>query len=85
MQDEWRGSSLDDALTIWWQDDETESYRVVPFIISWGLWIARNDAIFKGRLRTPVEIATKAVGIIIFYLDTTSPSRIWPVVQDHIN
>jgi hypothetical protein len=41
--------------------------------------------ILKDRLRTPVEIATKAVGIIVFFLDTASPSRIQPIVQEHIN
>lgn len=58
---------------------------MVPLIIPWGPWIARNDSIFKDKSRTLVEIASKVVDIIVFYLDFDPPPRMWPVTMEHIN
>ena len=63
----WEGFSLDETLHAWWQADDSCNLRVVPFIISWGVWIARNEVIFNNRPCTPVEIAIKVVGIIAFF------------------
>ena len=58
---------MNDAFFLWWRYDATKDYRVVPFIISWGIWIARNDAIFKDLTKTPTEISSKTVGIFEFF------------------
>lgn len=58
---------------------------MIPLIISWGLWIARNDLIFKDKGRSHVEIATKAVGLILFYTYVDSPPRMRPVSLESIN
>lgn len=53
---------------------------VVPFIISWGLWISRNDLIFKDITKTPSEIAIKVVGIVEHFLDLVPNVRVHPIV-----
>ena len=68
MQAEWRGFTLDEAFLHWWKSDANKDYRAVPFIISWELWISRNDSIFKDITKTLAEIMITVVGIIVFYL-----------------
>lgn len=42
---------------------------MVPLIISWGIWIARNECIFKDSHRSVLEIVSKVVGLIVFFSD----------------
>ena len=85
LRTEWRGLSLDDAFSSWWHSEETKSHRMVPLIISWGLWIAKNELIFKDKGSSPVEIALKAVGLIVFYTDSDPPPRMRSVTSKIIN
>ena len=64
---DWRGNSVEDALSSWWQDEGAQNHKVVPLIISWGIWIAINEVIFKNKSSSPGDIASKAAGIITFF------------------
>lgn len=50
---DWRGNSLEDALSSWWQDEGARNHKVMPFINCWGIWIARNESIFNNKNSSP--------------------------------
>ena len=76
---------MDDFFSTWWRSEATKAYRAIPFIISWGLWIANNDSIFKDIPKTPFEIAIKVVGIAEHFLDLVPQVRFRPILQENIN
>jgi len=43
----WEGQGLLEAWQNWWHSSLNERERSIPFIITWGTWLARNQAIFK--------------------------------------
>ena len=57
----------------------------MPFIISWGLWIARNEVIFNDRHGSPMEIASKVVSIIAYFLNSVPAPRRGVMAQELIN
>ena len=76
---------MDEALSSWWHADGTQNHKAVPFITSWALWIAINELIFNNKHSSPSEIASKAAGIIAFFIDSSPSQCMRIVVQKHIN
>lgn len=76
---------MDHSFSTWWRSESTKAYRAIPFIISWGLWITRNDSIFKDITNTPSEIAIKDVGIAEDFIDLVPKVRYRSIVQEIIN
>ena len=52
---------------MWMQNRHTNSYRDLPHIISWGSWIAQNNAIFKYVSCNPVVTTANVVGILAHF------------------
>lgn len=75
---------MNGAFSLWWRSDATKDHKVVPFIISWGLWIM-NDSTFKDLTKTHSEIAIKVVVIIEYFLDLAPNVRVRTIVQELIN
>lgn len=42
----WEGRSVGAAWDVWWHESTEENRKALPLIISWGVWLARNRAIF---------------------------------------
>ena len=82
---EWIGPSLEEAFKCWWSVDFSKSHKIIPLIISWGIWIARNNSIFNDKGCSEVEIATKVVGLILFFSDVDHPHRVREVYMESIN
>ena len=55
----------------------------MPLIVSWGIWIARNECIFNDLSRTVLEIVTRAVGLIVLFTDVDAllRHRLCPTIQ----
>ena len=68
LQVECKGVSLDDDFSTWWRSKSTKAYKVITFIITWGIWIARNYLIFKDITKIRSKIAIKSVGIAEHFL-----------------
>jgi ribonuclease HI len=52
----------------WWVSDRaTKRIRELPCIITWGVWIVRNKAIFQGLTTTPETVASQSLGILSFF------------------
>ena len=82
---DWSGPSLEEAFKCWWNAEYSKSFQMIPLIISWGIWIARNNLIFNDKGCSEVEIATKAVGLILFFLDADHPPCVTEVTVESIN
>lgn len=73
IRGDWRGASIEDALSLWWGAGGYRQHKVAPLIISWGIWISRNAFSFNGSLVSPTETAYKATSILAFFFDSDSP------------
>ena len=62
-----------------------EGHKIIPLIISWGIWIARNSLIFEDRRSLNLDIASKAVRIILFFSNGEKPPRSREVSAEAIN
>lgn len=81
----WEGPSLVEAFKLWWDAEASKSHKIIPLIISWGIWIARNNLIFEDIICLEVEIASKDASLILFFFDVESHSRVWEVSVETIN
>lgn len=74
---------MDEAFSFWWNSVGHKSLRMMTLIVSWGIWIARNECIFNDTHRSILEIMAKAVGLIVFFSDTEAlpQHRLCPSVQ----
>ena len=64
----WVGDSLEGDFLRWWRMGATKALRALPLIISWGVWLAKNDVIFNDLIKVPTEIAIKVMGITDHYV-----------------
>lgn len=85
LQSVWEGPSLVEAFKFWWDTEATKSHGIIPLIISWGIWIARNNLIFEDIRCSEVEIATMAASLILFFSDVESHTRVREVFEENIN
>ena len=76
---------MEEAFKIWWSAECSKSHRIIPLIISWGIWIARNKLIFDDIGCSEVEIAIKAIGLILFFIDGDHHTRVREVTVESIN
>jgi hypothetical protein len=51
----------------WLQDPAHKKIKDLPFLISWGIWLARNSAIFKEKETIPEIIATTSLLILAHF------------------
>ena len=85
LQVDWVGASLKEDLSTWWRSEATKSFRDILLINSCGIWLARNDMIFKDIIKVPSEIAIKVVGIVEHFLDLNPHGRTLIILQESIN
>lgn len=67
IRSKWHGLSMEEAFSLCKNFVVSKSLRILSLIISWGIWIARNDCIFNDIHRSMLEIAAKTVGLIVFF------------------
>ena len=79
----WHGGTMDEAFSLWWNTVGSKSLRMMSLIVPWGIWIARNECIFKDTRRSILEIIAKVMGLIMLFSDTDAlpRHRLCPVVQ----
>jgi ribonuclease HI len=70
-----------EALQNWLSDHQNHEYKALPLIICWGIWIARNKAIFENKHVSIAHISLQCINIFsAFPQKSTSSStpRITP-------
>jgi hypothetical protein len=49
LNDSWVGEYIDEGLRIWTNKKDVDNLKVIPIIMGWGLWLARNVNLFKEK------------------------------------
>jgi len=63
----WDGPSLEQSWKNWISNPNTKGKLSLPLIVNWGIWLARNAAIFTEKLSTPEVTAAKCISIMTAY------------------
>ena len=71
----WEGEIVELAWVRWMADRSLKSFISLPVVVSWGIWIYRNQSIFEGKVVTPQLVATNLVAIANHFLTTKKPPR----------
>ena len=59
----WEGISVNSAWETWWRSFSRSKLKTLPLLIIWGIWLARNGAIFKEKGSIPEITSTQTVGL----------------------
>jgi hypothetical protein len=54
----WMKGSLNDNLKEWFDRRELNNFRVVPYLVIKGIWLARNACIFEDKQTPPFQVIT---------------------------
>jgi hypothetical protein len=65
---QWEGHTLEQAWKNWWENSTYKTYRLLPLLITWGVWIARNESIFKEATTTPRKTSLNSLSILSSFL-----------------
>jgi hypothetical protein len=66
----WIDHSLEQAWRDWWENKELKAYKLLPLLIIWGVWLVRNEVIFKEAFLAPEKTTLKSLAILSSYLPT---------------
>jgi len=59
----WEGHTVNSAWERWWRNAPNANLKTLPLLVIWGIWLARNGAIFQERASIPEIVSAQAVGI----------------------
>ena len=71
---QWEGESVGDAWLYWWRSTNP-TQRKLPLLVLWGVWLARNQAIFKDVFCSPALTGTLSVGIYYSFPEQIRAAR----------
>jgi hypothetical protein len=60
----WDGPIVELAWQVWCHDLAHKKIKSLPLIICWGIWLARNKAIFQDRPSLPDCIVAQGLSIL---------------------
>ena len=63
MEYRWEGESVNRAWENWWRTVSLYKLKALPLIVIWGIWLARNGAIFQDKAFVPKITSAQAVGL----------------------
>ena len=67
---------MEDAWKAWSSSSQTTQIRALLLLHMWGIWLARNKAIFLEKYSSPKEVARKGLDIISYFPQTkNNPNR----------
>ena len=61
------------------------TYKSLPSILCWGVWIHRNNCIFEDRVTTPQVVASNILAIAAHFIAVEKPPRIREIRQEPID
>jgi len=77
----WEGESVGNAWDLWWRRTPQKKLKSLPLLIIWGIWLARNKAIFQDIPSLPDLTCVMAVG---FYNAFPEHVRAKKQRRDHV-
>jgi len=60
---QWSGVSIGAAWEDWWRRTTIQKHKYLPLLVIWGIWLARNKAIFNDKPSLPEITAVQSVGL----------------------
>ena len=64
QQCEWNGKMLESTWKSWLLEASHKNLKSLPLIISWGVWLTRNRAIFHEKYMVAKLVAAKSLSIL---------------------
>jgi len=61
---QWSGESIGAAWEDWWRRNTQQKLKFLPLLVIWGIWLARNKAIFMDKPSLPAITAIQSHGIL---------------------
>ena len=61
----WEGVTILDAWERWRRMEKEDIMRVLPLLVYWGIWLARNNVVFKEKVCTPTIMAGQTCGVAL--------------------
>lgn len=81
----WNRENFEQALLAWTTDWIMSSYKSLPAIVCWGIWIHRNKGIFEDMITTPQVVASNILAIANHFTTEPKPPRTREPRQEHID
>lgn len=81
---QWEGETVGDAWLSWWRSTNL-TQRKLPLLVLWGVWLARNQAIFKDVFCSPALTGTLSVGIYNSFPEQIRAGRPRRIISLHID
>jgi hypothetical protein len=66
----WINHTLEQAWRNWWENRGFKRYRLLPLLIIWGVWLAKNEVIFNEVILAPEKTTLNRLAILSLYLPT---------------
>ena len=61
----WEGVTILDAWERWRRMEKEDIMRVLPLLVYWGIWLARNNVVFKDKVCTPTITVGQTCGVAL--------------------
>ena len=69
----------------WTKNPGNKTFKVLPLLISWGIWLARNSGNFKEKATLPENLIAQSLAIIAHFPQTTPTKTSRPKFQEFID
>ena len=81
---DWTEQSFEDAWKTWSTSPHIAHLKSLPLVHSWGIWIARNKAIFQDKESSPEAIAKHGLDIVSYFPQTKGAPTVRIVTEEQI-
>jgi hypothetical protein len=79
------GDSIKQALHEWLSSRNMTSYKALPAMVCWWIWIHRNKGIFKDMITTPQVVASNILAIASHFSSVQKSSWVREIRQETID
>jgi hypothetical protein len=73
LKDIWGGTLVDECMKWWCENGNLKSFRVLPLIIAWGIWLARNASLFEDMHIPTIQCASQGLNFLSCFKKTKIP------------
>lgn len=81
----WNKECLEDRLKVWYERQELKIFRPIPYLVCWGICIARNAILFENRFIPSFHVCDQTCAIYNHCKPTVkdgTPGQVGEVVVD---
>jgi hypothetical protein len=69
----------------WFMRKDLKQLRVIPFLVLWRIWIARNESIFEGKLVPSFQVASQVLSLLPFFQVPSKVPKVSNMLPPQIN